>query len=173
MSSRYWLLGALLATLTACASPKPEEQTTGASLTPGMLLAGTVTALSAQVLSIDGHRLALAGIMTPPPGQHCVRPGGKQYDCGQIARTALMDLTAGAEVLCRIATGFDRSGVPFAHCNVQGYDLSEGMVYTGWAIAWPRALQPLRKLETGARKDHRGMWNGRFEPSWLPALEGA
>ncbi len=172
LSPSNWSVLIFLLALAGCAVPSAEGPPAESPLEVGKVISGEVSVVSAEVLRIEGHELALAGILAPPVGQRCIRPGGKRFDCGLIAKTALMDLTAGATVDCRIAPGTDDAGLQYARCSIQGYDLSEGMVYTGWAIAWPRTLQPLRKLESGARKDRRGMWNGQFEPDWLPSLEG-
>ncbi len=172
LSLLSWSVLIFLLALAGCAVPNAERQSAESPLEVGRVISGEVSVVSAEVLRIEGHELALAGILAPPVGQRCIRPGGKRFDCGLIAQTALMDLTAGATAHCRIAPGTDDAGLQYARCSIQGYDLSEGMVYTGWAIAWPRTLQPLRRLEAGARKDRRGMWNGRFAPDWLPSLEG-
>ena len=44
---------------------------------------------------------------------------------------------------------------PAAHCLSNGYDLSAGMVHTGWARATGAAY---REIETKARAARRGMW---------------
>lgn len=134
-------------------------------------LRGAARVFSGDRLEIDGRRIALAGIDAPERGQRCRRRDDRGYDCGRIAATALMDLTAGAEVRCRIqqeaTIGAGDDAVPLARCSVDGYDLSEGMVYAGWALADPKTGARLRRLEQGAREAGRGLWRGPFEPPWV------
>ncbi len=110
--------------------------------------AGEATVLRGDLLILDGQRHRLAGIEAPAPGQACILRG-RTIDCGRIAASQLMDLTAGADVQCR------RRSDGMSVCTSDGYDLSEGMVHTGWA----RALNDKRRtLELAARAARRGMW---------------
>ncbi len=128
-------------------------------------ITGSPTVVSGEILEVGGTRLRLAGIDAPEPGQTC-SVNNRSYDCGRISATALMDLTAGVEVRC--APDADRAETPaIATCFAGGYDLSEGMVYTGWALADPRSGQRYKDLEKGAEKARRGLWKGTFEPPWV------
>ncbi len=126
-------------------------------------LSGPARVITGDRLEVAGRVLELAGIDAPEPGQICSRQG-REYDCGRIAITALMDLTAGVPVTCEILG----PGAPApARCRLpDGYDLSEGMVYTGWALAWPRENNPLLAQEQIARSKKHGLWRGRFVPPW-------
>ena len=89
-------------------------------------ITGTPEIIDGDTLEIEGHAIRLYGIDAPELGQICTikeRP----YDCGKIARTALLDLTAGVAVTCRLlaaepgaAAGAARHG----RCFAQGYDQS-------------------------------------------------
>ncbi len=126
-------------------------------------LSGPARVITGDRLEVGGRLLALAGIDAPEPGQVCSREG-REYDCGQIAATALMDLTAGVPVACEILGPGDPAP---ARCRLpDGYDLSEGMVYTGWALAWPREDNPLRTQEQIARSKKHGLWRGQFMSPW-------
>jgi endonuclease YncB( thermonuclease family) len=111
----------LLATGSAAASPLAEAAE----------LRGTPQVLAGDLIQLQGRRLRLAGIDAPELGQRCALKA-RLYDCGEVARTALLDLTAGTEVRCR-PLGPGPAGSTMARCFAAGYDLSEGMVYTGWA----------------------------------------
>jgi len=133
-------------------------------------LSGDARIVSGDTLEIAGQKIALAGIDAPEPGQSCRRQDGERYDCGRIAATALMDLAAGVEVRCRVleaAASGPGNNARVARCSAGGYDLSEGMVYTGWALADPRTGGQLRGLERGAREAGRGLWRGTFEAPWV------
>lgn len=149
------LLAALIFALTA-ALP------TGAA---AVEFRGQPEVLEGGVIEIDGRRFALADIDAPDLAQRCLL-NGRLYPCGEIARAALMDLTAGVQVLCRPLDaaskdpGADTAAT--ARCFADGYDLSEGMVYTGWAL--PRADAPALYFELRKRAEKRrhGLWRGRF-----------
>jgi endonuclease YncB( thermonuclease family) len=110
---------------------------------------------------INDTRYRLAGIEAPMPGEKC-HLRGKLRDCGIIARAALMDLTAGATLVCRAA------GQAGYNCRADGYDLSEGMAYTGWAVTRPGAPLRYRAVLREARLKKRGFWRGLFIRQWTP-----
>jgi endonuclease YncB( thermonuclease family) len=87
---------------------------------------------------------------------------GAPFDCARIAATALMDLTAGAEVRCGAPTNV--GDVIEARCSAGGYDLAEGMTYTGWASARPGADNPYRIFEQQARARGHGLWRPGYAP---------
>ena len=77
-----------------------------------------------------------------------------------------MDLVAGSgEVRCEPLNKVPLAdGTIEARCFSEGYDLAEGMTYTGWALADGAAGGPYRTFEAGARDAGRGLWRGRFVP---------
>jgi endonuclease YncB( thermonuclease family) len=81
-----------------------------------------------------------------------------------MARASLLDLTAGARLVCRQAGGEQY------RCTAGGYDLSEGMVYTGWAVPLPGAPPAYARVLADARARPRGIWRGTFTHTW-PALD--
>ena len=123
---------------------------------------GTPEVLEGDVIEIAGRPFALAGIDAPDPGQRCLLKD-RLYPCGEIARAALMDLTAGVEVICRpLDRTSQAEGLTAARCFAEGYDLSEGMVYTGWALPRPGAPALYFELRERAKKRGHGLWRGRF-----------
>ncbi len=135
-------------------------------------VAGPPRVIDGDTLAVQGTVIRLYGIDAPELGQSC-RIGERAYDCGQIARTALLDLTAGASVRCKLGPASPQdspedSGADgrIGRCSADGYDLSEGMAYTGWALA----LRPVSKryvvFEDRARAARRGLWKGRFVAPW-------
>ena len=112
------------------------------------------TILTGQSLELGDARHRLYGIDAPRPGDMC-RLRGALRDCGRLARAALMDLTAGAVIVCSPSP----TGTNGSRCLANGYDLSEGMVYTGWARARPDAPERLSRLTSEARRKRRGLWH--------------
>jgi endonuclease YncB( thermonuclease family) len=124
-------------------------------------VAGSAASAGNGIRVIDGGRIAvegidhvLYGIKAPEPGVRC-RLRGRMRDCGRIARAGLMDLTAGGQVACAPAPAHPGKSL----CRSDGYDLSEGMVHTGWAEAAPDAPSHLDELMVVACRQGRGLWN--------------
>lgn len=149
-SARWWPIAVAL--LFASSQPAWAE------------LKGRAIVISGDTLEINGERIRLEGIMAPVDGQTC-KMYGLTYDCRRISATALMDLTAGSTVRCpeyRVEPNVGKVGT----CYAGGYDLSEGMVYTGWALAYPRAANGYLHFEKRARHSHHGLWRGAFMIPW-------
>ena len=125
---------------------------------------GTARIIDGDSLEVSGRTFDLVGVDAPELSQRCLFRD-RLYDCGAISRTALMDLTAGTEVECRPLSAAAQETV--ARCTAGGYDLSEGMVYTGWALA-QRDSSPTRytKFETTAADAEHGLWRGVFLAPW-------
>lgn len=154
-SAKWWPIA--VAMLTATAQPAWAE------------LKGRAVVISGDTLEINGDRIRLDGIMAPVDGQSCTMYG-RTYDCRRISATALMDLTAGSAVRCpayRVEPNVGKVGT----CYAGGYDLSEGMVYTGWALAYPRAGNAYLRFEKRARRSHHGLWRGTFVMPWEWSME--
>ncbi|MDH3595202.1 MAG: thermonuclease family protein [Rhodospirillales bacterium] len=135
-----------------------------AAYSAGVELRGQPEVIAGDIVELQGQRLRLDGIDAPEPGQHCIVED-RLYDCGEVARTALLDLTAGVEVVCR-PLGPGPGGSRTARCFAAGYDLSEGMVYTGWALADPATPKVYGPVQERARQSRHGLWRGRFVAPW-------
>ncbi len=109
-------------------------------------------------LEIGSTRYDLYAVDAPEPGQRC-RIKKQLYDCGAVARSALLDLTTGARVTCR---HLNPAASNAAICEADGYDLSEGMAYTGWALADRGVSDRYLPLEEAASRAKRGLWRGEF-----------
>ena len=129
--------------------------------------AGEAEVISAEVVAVDGQRYRLVGIDAPEEGQRCWLKS-KLFDCAEIAKAALIDLVTGGTVVCKAIEPPETTedGLPVALCRSDGYDLSEGMTYTGWALAIPASASGYRAFEEGAREAGRGLWRGRFIQPW-------
>lgn len=148
MQRLAFLFGLLL--LQACAAAPQAEA-----------VAGPPLVVSGDQIEVQGRRFRLYAVDAPEPGQRCLLR--RLFDCGEIARGALLDLTAGAEVVC---TPMTAAGPDVARCRAQGYDLSEGMAYTGWALADRAVSDDYLPFEQDAETKKRGLWRGRFVAPW-------
>ena len=88
----------------------------------------------------------------------------RTIDCGLVAKTALQDLTVASEVVCR-PVDKTADGQLLVRCTANGYDLSEGMIYTGWGRALPKAPKRYHQVEADAKARKRGLWKGAFPAS--------
>ncbi len=115
-------------------------------------------------MRVAGKTFQLYGIDAPDIAQTCeIR--GRTYNCGRVSMTALMDLVAGVDIRCMPRRGAAATPV-IANCFAAGYDLSEGMVHTGWALAMPRDGTKYTRIEARAKNAKRGLWKGKFTPPW-------
>ncbi len=128
--------------------------------------------IDGDTVEVQGTVIRLYGIDAPELGQSC-RIGTRAYDCGRIARTALLDLTAGVTVSCKLAPVSPEDGAEdggadgrIGRCSADGYDLSEGMAYTGWALALRPVSERYVAFEARARAARRGLWKGPFVTPW-------
>ncbi len=127
-------------------------------------LEGTARVIDGRTLEVGGQRVRLYGIDAPDLDQTCTRRG-KALQCGVVAKSALMDLTAGSTVVCK-PRGRSADGDVLAVCFADRYDLSEGMVHTGWGVALQDASERYTAVEARAWQGRRGLWHGEFDPPW-------
>ena len=97
----------------------------------------------------------------PDLAQRC-RKDERWIDCGQVAASQLADITAGAKSIVCEAGWRDADGIRLATCRADGYDLSGGMVYAGWALAEPIRGSRYLARENEARAAGRGIWRYEF-----------
>jgi TPR repeat protein len=119
-------------------------------------LVGPANVVDGNRIEVEGHLLRLVGIEAPHIGRKC-QIAGRAADCGVIARAQLKDLTEGARLRCIVLA--QRIGeARAARCFAGGYDLSEGMVYTGWAYARGEHAERYAATEMDSRRSANGLW---------------
>ena len=129
-------------------------------------VAGTPRIIDGNTLEVTGQRVTLFGIDAPDFEQVC-QHGGRDYQCGKVARAALWDLVAGLDVSCTPeAEAPAPDGSIAATCTAGGSSLNEKMVYAGWALADRDATDRYVAIEADAKKARRGLWRGEFQPPW-------
>ena len=121
---------------------------------------GTAKVIDGDTLEVAGQRFNLYGADAPELGQTCQWPN-KTIPCGDVARTALMDLVAGVEVTCK-PQWKDPDGGWLAYCFADGFDLGENMVHTGWALVARQYCSHHSATEERAKAAKRGLWKGQF-----------
>ena len=127
-----------------------------------IVVSGMPTIVDGDSLEVSGERFQLHGIDAPELGEFCEKDNGKRFDCGRVARSALLDLTAGVEVICRAvdsASPTTRS----AKCTASGFNLSRNMIYTGWALVDRAVTDKFIDVEAEAKRQKRGLWRYSFK----------
>lgn len=121
-------------------------------------LLGQVPALATpgtdgRSLMIDGERVRLWGIQSPPDYARCSGSGG----CVEAARLHLRRQLASGPLICRIKV-HERQG-PASICEVDGRDLAIGLVSDGLMLDEPReSRRHYERYENVARGRSSGMW---------------
>jgi len=156
-------LGAVVLVLMAVALPD-------SLLANDHSVSGPATVIDGQTVMIGDARYVLYGIAAPRLGQTCEWPD-QEIPCGDVSRTALMDLVIASTVNCTsVADEEDPDNTPnsaiIAHCEVGGFDLGRNMVHTGWAVVDRRIGDRYSDTEDNARAAKRGLWKGSFTLPW-------
>jgi endonuclease YncB( thermonuclease family) len=131
----------------------------------GQAIVGRASVIDGDTIDIRDERIRLDGIDAPESGQSCRAAGGSDYRCGQRAALALADRIGQANVACDVL-GRDRYGRHIATCRLDGMNLNEWLVASGWALAYREYSRAYVGAETDAKAAGRGMWAGDFVPPW-------
>lgn len=132
---------------------------------PGLgteLVEGRATAVSGDVLSVNGRLIRLGGIEAPDRDQKCQRPGNPRWRCGQAAETALARLVRRDVVRCELR-GADEVGRRIGTCTVNGQDVSGALVREGHVFSAGGLFAGYGSLENEARAQKSGLWRGEAE----------
>lgn len=131
------------------------------------LLLGAVNNAQAGIKVIDGDSLIigkreirLSGIDAPEFHQLCFGADGEEYPCGQESLKALQQLIH-KDLHCKMLVR-DKYKREVAVCESNGININKKMVEIGWAVAYKRYTDAYDKVEQEARKERRGIWQGRF-----------
>jgi endonuclease YncB( thermonuclease family) len=128
-------------------------------------IAGTASVIDGDTIEIHGTRIRLHAIDAIESRQRCFLPGGKAWNCGRDAATALANKIDRAPIAC-VVRDVDRYGRLVAVCQKGSEDLNAWLVASGWAVAYRRYGRDYIRQEDAARKAHRGIWASDFMMPW-------
>jgi endonuclease YncB( thermonuclease family) len=127
-------------------------------------ISGNAKVIDGDTIEVEGERIRLFGIDAPESQQYC-EAGGGEYPCGTMATAWLVERTLGKQVRCE-GLQRDRYDRLLAVCFSGQQNLNEGLVLSGWALAFQRYAKDFVSTEQAARTERRGMWSGRFVAPW-------
>jgi endonuclease YncB( thermonuclease family) len=151
-----YLAVALVAVLASC-TPEPAKQAEPMMADSGVVseIVGIATVSDGSTIRIGQRRIRFDGVATPGQGSMC-----GDVNVYRGATDALRQITRSNQVSCRISDAPDSSGRDIAQCSVEGADLGEYMVATGWAREVPRDSGGVyAEEEAAARAAGLGVWN--------------
>jgi endonuclease YncB( thermonuclease family) len=122
-------------------------------------LAGRASAISGDVLRVDGQLVRLAGIETPELKQPCFKSNGRHWNCAASAKAALDKIVRGNSVNCA-RSGQDDEGRIVATCRIDDADIAENLVRGGHVFAASGMFASYGSAESEARSATIGVWQG-------------
>lgn len=129
-------------------------------------LSGPARVTDGDTIRIGATRIRLWGIDAPERRQTCQGAGGDTYECGRDSAAVLRELIRGQPVTCT-ERDRDRYGRIVAVCRTDAGELNAAMVRRGWAVDYTHYSGGRYQPEEGqARREHLGIWSGRFKMPW-------
>ncbi|MBB5701597.1 endonuclease YncB(thermonuclease family) [Ochrobactrum daejeonense] len=118
---------------------------------------GTVYVIDGDTVIMDKTHIRLKGMDAPEMEQQCER-AGRNYDCGREARNILRAKIGKSAIRCD-KEGRDQYMRELSRCYLGETELNRWMVEQGWAVSYG----DYQHEESNARRNRRGIWDGRFE----------
>lgn len=116
-------------------------------------------------VSIGSVRIRLGGIDAPALDQLCLNATGERWTCGAAAHDELVRHVGGKSWTCHVSRT-DRFGRSVARCDVEGEDIQQWLVKSGWALSYVRYSHDYDADEKSARDAKIGLWEGAFIAPW-------
>ncbi len=123
---------------------------------------GPASAVTGDILEIQGQCIRLFGVDAPELEQTCRDAAGAAYPCGERATVELENIIRNRSVHCeRVST--DNAGRPVAMCSVGKMDIGARMVDYGYAVSYRLVSNKYGPHELRAQARKQGLWAGTFE----------
>ena len=128
-------------------------------------VSGIATVIDGDTIAIGETRIRLEGIDAPEAAQSCGRRWFGTWACGRAAADELAKLTARQTVTCE-SKGTDKYNRVLGICYVNGTDINAEMVRRGMAWAFVKYSTTYTAVETEAKAQKAGVWQGDAQPPW-------
>ena len=128
----------------------------------GTTFAGPAQVTDGDTIRIGDTRIRLHGIDTPEHDQDCRTEHGFPFACGDVATEELRARIEGRHVTCHHLE-YDRYDRSVSRCYVDGLDIGQDMVATGYAIAFRRYSSEYVADEEAARSIGAGLWSANMQ----------
>jgi endonuclease YncB( thermonuclease family) len=133
----------------------------------GAAIEGAATAVTGDVLRLQGQLVRLDGIEAPERDQRCGtgaagRGSAKRWSCGEVAADTLARIVRGKTVRCSVS-GQDELGRGRGSCQIDGQNIAAELVRAGLAFSAGGLLSGFGALEQDARNQKLGLWKGEAD----------
>jgi len=118
-----------------------------------------VKIIDGDSLEIGTSRIRLMGIDAPEYTQYCKNAKKKNYPCGKISADYLENLIKNKPITCKIHKK-DQYERDLCTCYKNNLDLNAEMIRAGQAIVYLES--PYQDEQAEAKRNKRGLWQGRF-----------
>jgi endonuclease YncB( thermonuclease family) len=138
----------------------------GVPFLAGQTIEGKASAVSGDVIRIDGRDLRLAGVEAPDREQRCAGVTGSKWRCGEAAAEALAKAVRNRKLVCQ-TSGTDDTGRMRATCRAGADDIAAKLVRDGAVFAAGGLFASYAAEERDAKTRKAGLW--RATPVERPA----
>ena len=128
-------------------------------------ITGSAIVTDGDSIKILDRKIRIHGIDAPEIRQSCKSRTDDEWACGVAATKFLANFLLDNSVTCE-EKNIDQYGRIIAVCHVDGEDIGEFMVRSGFALAYRRYSKDYVDDEEEARKAKRGIWQGKFVEPW-------
>lgn len=134
----------------------------GASATDGTIT-GPVVVDRPYSFMVGDYRIYLLGVDSVEIGQSCTIDR-RDWDCWAAAQRQLETILVEGDVLCEPVVGPDADLFVIATCTVNGADVGELFVASGFAVTIPAETDRYEAIQAAAREAGIGLWQAQFAP---------
>lgn len=137
-----------------------------------LTITGTAEAIDSDLFLLDGYRVYLVGVESVEAAQGCLI-GNQTWECYPAAVRQLQTILAEGTVICEVMSGPNFLNQVIAACTVNGEDIGERMVRTGYALTIPAESEAYAAALAAAQAAGVGFWQGMVaQPSEWRAANG-
>jgi endonuclease YncB( thermonuclease family) len=126
-------------------------------------IAGEAIVSRPYAFQLEGYEVYLLGVDSVEVGQSCT-VGRDSWECWAAAQRQLETILSEGEVSCEAVVGPDADARMIAVCLVNGEDVGERFVRSGFGITIPGETDRYEALQAEARASGIGLWQGVFTP---------